>query len=147
MRKTCTLAMVSLALLTTTGIGFAAEAQKGKWQFGVSVPLWAAGIQGDVTVQGVKSDLDVGFDDLWDHLDAAFSIAMEARKERFGISDDSSHFDWSAMGALTYDATKWLSLSAGYRALATNADDGSGSSKKGVDIIMHGLLLAAQLKF
>jgi hypothetical protein len=51
------------------------------------------------------------------------------------------------MGLVTYDATRWLSLSAGYRALATNADGGSGSSKKGVDIIMHGLLLAAQIKF
>ena len=65
----------------------------------------------------------------------------------FGISDDSSHLDWSAMGAVTYDAAKWVSLSAGYRALATNADKDHGAEKKGVDVIMHGLLLAAQFRF
>ena len=77
--------MVSLALLTTTGIGFAAEEQNDKWQFGVTVPLFASGIEGDVTIRGVKSDLDVGFDDLVDKLDAAFSIGLEARKNRFGL--------------------------------------------------------------
>ena len=72
-------AIVGLTLWTMTGKGLAAEPQDDKWQFGVTVPLWAAGIEGDVTVRGVKSDLDVGFDDLADHLDAVIRPGGDGR--------------------------------------------------------------------
>ncbi len=262
-KKTYTLAMVSLALLMTTGIGFAAEAQEDKWQFGVTVPIWTPGIDGDVTVRGVKSDLDVGFDDLWDHLDASFALGLEARRNKFGlfagvgymkfsadgkgrrgsevdaemkflvadagmsyclvkttgehpfileatagirywvieneldlrlptpgggiaavnvdsktelldpvfgfrasqylnpkwhldfqgdvggfgISDDTSDLTWSAAGLVSYDAAKWITLSSGYKALSLDTSEGSGASKKGADLIFHGLLLTARLNF
>jgi len=243
-----------------TGRGFAADASEDPWRFSATLPVWAPGIDGDVTVRGQTADVNVGFDDLKDHLDAALSLGFEVRKERFGfyggfgymkfsgdasarrgseaevelkflvaeagmayrltkvgekhpfllegiagvrywhietdleikgpgggtlvdsdskkslidpliglrgsqylsakwhldfqadiggfgISNDSSDFGWSAAGLLTYDAARWLSLSAGYKALATDSEDGSGNKKKGVDIIMHGLLLTAQFKF
>ena len=252
--------LVAWTLDTPTRAAEPAEAKEDPWRFSATVPLWAAGINGDVTVRGKTADVDVGFDDLFDQLDAAFSLAVEARKERygfygafgyqkfsadatgqrgfegdaelklliadagmayrlarvgekhpfileglagvrywyietdlkltgprgrvlvdsgfsknlwdpiiglrgsqylaekwhldfqgdlggFGITDDTAHFDWSATGLLTYDARKWLSLSAGYKALAVNVDGGSGSSKKGADLVMHGLLLSASLKF
>lgn len=243
-----------------TGSGFAADAPEDPWRFSATLPVWAPGIDGDVTVRGQTADLSVGFDDLKDHLDAALSLGFEVRKERFGfyggfgymkfsgdasgrrgsdadaelkflvaeggiayrltkvgdthpfileaiagvrywyvktelkitgpgggilldndsshnlldpiiglrgsqylaekwhldfqadiggfgISNDSSDLDWSAAGLVTWDAKRWLSLSAGYKALATDVEDGSGNSKKGVDIVMHGLLLTAQFKF
>jgi hypothetical protein len=242
------------------GNGLAADAPEDTWRFSATLPVWAPGIDGDVTVRGQTADVGVGFDDLRDHLDAALSLGFEVRKERFGfyggfgymkfsgdasarrgseaeaelkflvaeggmayrltkvgethpfileaiagarywyigtdleitrpgagtivnsdshkslidpliglrgsqyltanwhldfqgdiggfgISNDSSDFDWSATGLVTYDAARWLSLSAGYKALATDFEDGSGNKKKGVDIIMHGLLLTAQFKF
>ena len=260
MRKTSTLAFVSLALITPTGIGFAAEAPEDKWQFDVTLPIWAAGINGDVTVRGVTSDLDVGFDDLTDHLDASFSLGLEARRNKFGlyagvgymkfsadgegsggakgdaeltfviadagmsyrllktdgkrpfvleatagvrywhmdtelqlngptgrvlvdadeqkdlldpvfglraslylnqkwhldfqgdvggfdISDDSSDLTWSAAGLMSYDVARWLTLSAGYKALGLENSEDSGVEEHGVDIVMHGLLLTAKFKF
>src|SRR6185436_3786413 len=81
------------------------------------------------------------------YLAAKWHLDFQADIGGFGISNDSSDFDWSAAGLLTYDAARWLSLSAGYKALATDFEDGSGNKEKGVDIIMHGVLLTAQFKF
>ncbi len=65
----------------------------------------------------------------------------------FGISDNTSDLTWSAAGLVSYDAAKWLTLSAGYKALSVDTSEGSGAKEKGGDIIMHGLLIAARLQF
>jgi len=240
--------------------GFATQSGEDSWQIGVTVPLWAAGIDGNTTVQGQRQDVHIGFDQLKDHLDAAFSLGVDARKGNFGlfsgvgymkfsadgslaggehgstvlkflivdagasyrllkagkqrpfvleatagvrywymeddlnvkdttgsvildsgvnrnlvdpmvgfrgsqfltaklhldfqadiggfgISDNQADLDWSATGVLSYDLTKWFTCSAGYKALGLDVSRGSGDSKYGVDIIMHGLLLAAKFKF
>jgi hypothetical protein len=260
--RTRNLAAIAIGAISfmLIGRGFAADASEDPWRFSATLPVWAAGIDGDMTVRGQTADLDVGFDDLKDHLDAALSLGFELRRERFGfygafgymkfsgdasgtrgaeadaklkflvadagmayrlakvgnkhpfileaiggvrywdieteleikgprgnvlfdgdsnhslidpiiglrgsqyltekwhldfqgdiggfgISNDSSDFGWSAAGLVTYDAKRWLSLSGGYKALATDVEDGSGNGKKGVDIVMHGLLLTAQFKF
>lgn len=259
-RRNLSAAALTVLLLATAGSALGADPKNDPWHFAVTVPIWAAGIEGDVTAKGRSVDVDVGFDDLWDHLDASFALGLEARKERFGffgnmgymkfsadgtgsrgvsedaelkflvsdvgvayrlmkrgeerpfvlealagirywyvatdmkvkgprgrvlldadnshnlvdpiiglrasqyvaekwhldfqgdiggfgISDDTSDFDWSAAGLVTYDATRRLGFSAGYRALAVDAERHGGAKKKGVDIIMHGLLLTAQFKF
>jgi len=48
---------------------------------------------------------------------------------------------------VTYDFAKWFSLSAGYKALALDVSDGSGSSQHGVNLILHGALIAAKFSF
>jgi len=75
------------------------------------------------------------------HLDVAADIGG------FGISHNQSDLDWSATGVMTYDFFKWFSLSAGYKALTVDVHHGSGADKKGLDLTMHGLLIAAKLKF
>ena len=65
----------------------------------------------------------------------------------FGISSDSSDLTWSAGGLLSYDIARWFTLSAGYKALAIDKSDGSGTSEHGVDLIMHGVMLAAKFTF
>jgi hypothetical protein len=255
-----TVAAFCAAAFTSTGTGFAADAPEDKWQFSATLPIWAAGIEGDVTVRGVKSDIDIGFGDLVDHLDASFALALEARKGKFGlyaggsymkfsadgrgargvtgdaelkffigeagmsyrlfktdgahpfileatagmrywaidtdlkltgpggtvlvdhenkkelydpvfglraskylnakwhldmegdiggfgISDDSSDLSWGAAGLVSYDAARWITLSAGYKALTVETSEGSGAKKNGADIIMHGLLITAKLTF
>ena len=227
--------------------------QDDPWQFGVTVPVWAAALDGNVTLRGRTKDVNLSFDELKDHLDASFAIGLDARKgpfglftdvgylkfsanaddiilklvisdygasyrllklgeERpfilegtaglrywyvgsdltirgpggdalvrrdtiyrlydpmvgarasqylleklhadfgadiggFGISHNQADLDWSASAVMTYDLFKWLSLSAGYKALAIDVHENSGNHKKGVDLTMHGLLLAAKLKF
>ena len=41
----------------------------------------------------------------------------------------------------------YFTLSAGYRALAIDKSEGSGSHENGLNIVMHGLALAAKFKF
>jgi hypothetical protein len=65
----------------------------------------------------------------------------------FGISSDSSDLTWSAGGLLSYDFATWFTLSAGYKALALDKSDGSGTSEHGVDLIFHGVLIAAKFTF
>jgi len=230
------------------------------WQFGVTIPLWAPQIDGNTTTKGVQQDVHISFDQLKDHLDASFSMAVEVHKGKFGIygdvgymkftgnptaangdkadwdlkflvsdagmsyllikteskhpfllagtlgvrywyvdldlkvkdslgnvllngsstkdlldpmiglrgsqyftkklhldfagdiggfgfSDNQAELDWSATGVVTYDFTKWFNLSAGYKALAVDASKGSGASKNGLDLVFHGALIAANLKF
>jgi hypothetical protein len=247
-------AFTVVSLLALARTAFAAEdEQEDPWQFGVTIPVWAAGVNGNATLHGITKNVDISFDELKDHLDAAFSMGFEARKEKFGlftdigylkfatdnddailkliisdfgaayrlvklgeerpfilegtaglrywyvgsdltlrgpggdvlfsedkiyrfydpmvglrgsqyllqklhldfaadiggfgISHNQTDLDWSATGVVTYDLFKWLGLSAGYKALAIDVHNGSGDHKKGVDLTIHGLLLAAKLKF
>lgn len=58
------------------------------WHFNLGWPGWAAGVSGDVGLNGITSDVDVGFDDLIRHVDGLFSLSAEARKGRFGVYGD-----------------------------------------------------------
>ena len=89
------LAVLSVALLTMAGTGFAAEAQEDEWRFGVVVPLWAPRIDGDATVHGIKKDVGISFDKLKDHLDASYALGLEARKDKFGIYGDFGYMKFS----------------------------------------------------
>jgi hypothetical protein len=243
--------------------GFAAdEAQaqsEAPWQFGVTVPLWGAGIDGNATILGHQQDVNVSFSQLKDHLKASFGLALNAQKGKFGLSGDVGYMEfsgafagplggntsadlkfvmanagvsyllvktgeehpfllagtagirywhtdtsltfrgprgvvnlnggqtkdlvqpvlglrgsqyltpklhldfsgdiggfdinnktdwtWSAAGLATYDFRKWLSLSAGYKALGLDESNGSGASKNGLNIVMHGPLILVTIKF
>ena len=255
MKTTHTLAALSVAALTLAGTGFTASGQDNNWHFGATIPLWAPQIDGNVTVQGHQDNTHISFSDLKDHLDASFSLGLEARKEKFGLftgfsymrfsvggtpvadelkvyivnggvsyqlvktdgehpfileataglrywgtrnkltirdsggallfqgtkdrdlydpvvglrgsqyltrklhldfagdvggfglSDSQSTLDWSAAGMVSYDFAKWFTLSGGYQALALDASKGSGANKNGIDLIFHGVLVAAKFKF
>ena len=101
-RSTRTFRSVALyaVLMATATSALAADAKEDPWRFIATVPLWAPAITGDATVKGRRSDIDVGFDELWDHLDAAFSIALEARKERFGFYGDMGYMKFSVDSSL-----------------------------------------------
>ena len=75
------------------------------------------------------------------HLDLAGDVGG------FEISNDSSDLTWSAGALLSYDVASWFTLSAGYKALALEKSEGSGTSEHGVDLILHGVLIAAKFKF
>jgi hypothetical protein len=229
------------------------------WQLGVTVPLWAAGINGNATLRGQQQDVNVSFNTLREHLDASFALGLDLSKGKFDLYSDAGYmkfsgnfggplggttsaslkfvladagmgyvlvkageehpfilagtvgvrywyadtgltfrgplgnvtlnggntydvvdpviglrgsqyltqklhldfsadgggFDinndtdwtWSASGVLTYDFVKWFSLSAGYKAVALDESNGSGTGKKGVNLIFNGALVAATLKF
>ena len=71
-----------------------------------------------------------------------FSLNLHGDVGGFDISDHSSKLSWQALGTLGYDFTRHFSLALGYRAMSVDTDSGSGSNAKGLDIILHGFLLA-----
>jgi hypothetical protein len=52
------------------------------WTFQVAPYVWALAVDGDITAKGQDADVDVGFDDLFDELNAAAMLEAEVRKGR-----------------------------------------------------------------
>jgi len=59
--------------------------QSEPWQFTIAAPGWMAGFDGTIGVRGVNADIDVGFDQILQHLDMIFAMRAEAQKGPFGI--------------------------------------------------------------
>src|SRR5215211_100730 len=55
------------------------------WQFTIAAPGWMAGLDGTIGIRGVNADIDIGFDQILQHLDMIFAMRAEARKGPFGI--------------------------------------------------------------
>lgn len=69
-----------------------------KWEFIVVPYLWIIGLDGDVTVKGNTSEVDVSFSDLLENLDFAGQAHLEAWKGRFGVLFDPMYAEMSADG-------------------------------------------------
>jgi hypothetical protein len=59
--------------------------QSEPWQFIIAVPGLMPGIDGTIGVRGVNADIDIGFDQILEHLDMLFALRAEARKGPFGV--------------------------------------------------------------
>jgi len=59
--------------------------QAEPWQFTIAVPGWLSSFNGNIGVRGVNADIDVGVDQVLQHLDMIFAIRAEAQKGPFGI--------------------------------------------------------------
>ena len=59
--------------------------QSEPWQFTIAAPGWMAGMDGTIGVRGVNANIDIGFDQILQHLDMIFATRAEARKGPFGI--------------------------------------------------------------
>src|SRR5216110_1983388 len=59
--------------------------QSEPWHFTIAAPGWMAGLDGTIGVRGVNADIDVGFDQILQHLDMIFAMRAEAQKGPFGI--------------------------------------------------------------
>jgi len=90
-----------------------AEADDG-WSFTLAPYLWMYGIDGDVRVGGVESDVDVGFDDLLENLDFSLMLHGEAWRGR----------DWG------------LFLNAEYGLLSVDATAGGGDAELETELVM-----------
>jgi hypothetical protein len=59
--------------------------QSEPWHFTIAAPGWMAGLDGTIGVRGVNADIDIGFDEILQHLDMIFAMRAEAQKGPFGI--------------------------------------------------------------
>lgn len=94
-RTTLVLLTATAALAITTLPIRAQEESSDDWRFGVAVPLWAPRVDGNVTVKGVQQDVNVDFDKVKDHLDASFSLAVDAHKGDFGMFSSIGYMKFS----------------------------------------------------
>jgi len=85
-----TLAIAALSLA-------AQPAKAAGWDYDLGVYLWALGMDGSMTVKGQESDVDIGFSDIVDNLEMAFSTHFEANKRD---SNWAWFFDlyWAGLG-------------------------------------------------
>ncbi|MCP4456139.1 MAG: hypothetical protein GY809_32175 [Planctomycetes bacterium] len=87
---------ICLCVVVMVLVGAQTEAQErtvhvgDDWEFVVAPYLWMAGLSGDVTVKGTDSEVDAGFGDILDNLDAAFLGYVGARKGKWGFYTDAS---------------------------------------------------------
>ena len=59
--------------------------QSEPWQFTIAAPGWMAGLDGTIGVRGINADIDIGFDQVLEHLDMIFAMRAQAQKGPFGI--------------------------------------------------------------
>jgi hypothetical protein len=59
--------------------------QSEPWQFTIAAPSLMPGFDGTIGVRGVNANLDIGFDQILQHLNMVFAMQAEARKGPFGI--------------------------------------------------------------
>ena len=60
-----------------------------EWEFTVNPYFWFAGLDGDIGVAGVVSEVDMDFGDIWDALDFGLMGSFEARKGKWGVNVDA----------------------------------------------------------
>ena len=81
------LAIAVLLLAAFTPAVFAEEKSDGQsaWKFYVAPYVWALSADGNVTVKGIKADVDVPFSDIRDQLNIAAMVEYGGRKGNWGV--------------------------------------------------------------
>ncbi len=110
----------------------AAEYLPEDWQFTLVPYLWALSVDGDMTIKGSQYEVDMGFDDVWDHLNVAVMAHIEARKGRVGVfvSPFFSRLEEETDLADITNDLYMVSFGASYRLGPWNLTRGAESSSK-----------------
>jgi len=66
------------------------------WEFHLIPYFWMAGLDGDTTFKGNKSQVDASFSDILDNLDIGVLVHFEAQKERWGFFLDTNYLKLSS---------------------------------------------------
>lgn len=104
------------------------------WAFQIAPWLWALSVEGDASVRGVSTDVDIGFDDLLDQLNVGAFVEFEARKGRFGVFGNLMYADLGTdktVGPLEIQVgstTLMAGAGAGYRLGPWRLDVDDGAS-------------------
>jgi hypothetical protein len=92
-KQSCSFLIKAIAVLMISACAtsvFAEEKPVGDngWKFRVAPYMWLVALDGDVTVRGRESDLDLNFSDIWDELNIAAMLTIDARKGKWGFLGD-----------------------------------------------------------
>ena len=89
---------MGVLVLTLLALSMAAPPAKAAgWDYDLAIYLWALGMDGSAKVRGADADVDIGFSEIFDNLEMAFSTHFEANKRE---SDWAWFFDvyFAALG-------------------------------------------------
>ena len=92
--KTKMLVTLIAALLAAAGTAALAAEPQG-WKIETTPYLWAAGLEGDVTVNGQKADFEKSFGDIFESVDMAGSILGVVQYNRFLLWAQADYFSMS----------------------------------------------------
>jgi hypothetical protein len=99
-----------------------AAAHADEWQFEVTPYLWAAGIDGELTIGGQEVEVDASFSDIADTLDVGGSLLAEASNGRWvnwmqldHLSTDTGDIDAGPVRADLESKTTMLAVGTGWR--------------------------------
>ena len=101
-RVVVALAVAWLAALPASRADDASPASQpagDQWRLIMPAYFWMSGIDGNVTAQGHKANVDLSFGDLVDHTDIGFQTYAELRKEKFGFYAQPNYLKLSASGS------------------------------------------------
>src|SRR6266516_366988 len=70
--------------------------QSEPWHLTIAAPGWMSSLDGTIGIRGVNADVDVGFDQILQHLDMIWATRAELSKGRFGIYSEFIYVGLSA---------------------------------------------------
>ena len=114
-----------LALVSLGGSSLFPAPVHANWEFQLAPYLWAAGIEGDVTLLGSTAEVDEGFSDVLNILDGGGMLHFEAAHAKWAILSDLFFIDLGAdlekpAGKMDYE--QWIVETAGAYAVAEQFD-------------------------
>ncbi len=92
--KTKIMMMIAAGLVLAAGGTASAAAPQG-WHFELTPYLWAAGLEGDATINGHEADFEKEFSDLFDMLEIGGSLFGVAQYNRIVLLGAVDYFDLS----------------------------------------------------
>lgn len=142
-KVTIVLAILAAGLICSSAYGQEEIGSADDWQFSVTPYLWLVGIEGDLSVKGNEVDIDVGFDDIWDALDFAGQVHIEAVKGRWGLFVDPTYMALSTDKALKpataeMELDMWVFEFGGFYRLGDWAGEGGNGRPMTLDILAGG---------
>lgn len=115
------LALLFAAVVTLVAPQAAAQSNSNDWQFAIAPYLWAAGMDGTMTIANTEVDVDVPFSDIISNLDLAFMGHFDMRNDRWVVSSDLIFVDLESSEDLTAGTVTagleltLIELAGGYR--------------------------------
>jgi hypothetical protein len=100
-RKPMLLAVFAVGLWSSWAYGEEAVGSADNWQLSVTPYMWFSEVTGHVISGGNRIPVDISFSDIWDALDCAGLVHVEAAKERWGVFVDPLYMKLGASKDVT----------------------------------------------
>jgi opacity protein-like surface antigen len=91
----------------------AADADEDRWQVELTPYLFAAGLYGSTGTQGVTADVNMGFDDIVENLQAGLMGTLEVRRGRWGMILDGLYFELGGQSASSWQGPAGIGSATG----------------------------------